>query len=646
MACSAQRGIVKSIYRYDLCKMYFRQVVRTNPATGEIGSYYRLVESYRNENNRVCHRTLLTVGFINYPVEKLNIIQRILNDRLAHKKPLFEEQDQEALKWADNYWQQLISKRKIDVSVESYKRKRRSIDTDTMRHKDVREIGSEWMCYQAVEQLGIKEHLESKGWEEAKVQLAVTQIISRAVYPFSENRTSRWIKENSAVCEITGYDINNISKDKLYNSALGLYSIKDSLEQYLSKRTNELFDLDDKIILYDLTNTYFEGRKIKSILAQFGRSKEKRSDCKLVVLALVVNAQGFLKYSNIFEGNKSDSKSLPDIINKIRIKTSTEKRAIVVFDAGIATEENCKLIKENGFDYVCVSPTKIKDYQIELGRPICQITTTNKQKVSLQRILSDKYTDYIVKAQSEGKMLKEQSMKNQFEARFLQEIEKINAALTKRGGIKKVEKVNQRIGRALEKYPSMNKFYTIEVEQDGSIAKQVAAVQKEDYGALTEQLGVYFIRTSLIAEQEETLWTIYNTIREIESTFRCLKTDLDLRPIYHKNDDSTMAHLHLGLLAYWVVNTIRYQLKTKEINSGWQEIIRITNTQKIVTTTGQNSFDQTIQIRRCSQPNTQVEKIYSALGYKNYPFVKRKYVVPKTELKKNYTAISQTINDS
>ena len=113
-----------------------------------------------------------------------------------------------------------------------------------------------------------------------------------------------------------------------------------------------------------------------------------------------------------------------------------------------------------------------------------------------------------------------------------------------------MEKVNQRIGRALEKYPSMNKFYTIEVEQDGSIAKQVTAVQKDVYDTLTEQLGVYFIRTSLIPEQEETLWRIYNTIREIESTFRCLKTDLDLRPIFHENDDSTMTHLHLGLLAY------------------------------------------------------------------------------------------------
>lgn len=134
--------------------------------------------------------------------------------------------------------------------------------------------------------------------------------------------------------------------------------------------------------------------------------------------------------------------------------------------------------------------------------------------------------------------------------------------------------------------------------------------------------------------------------KALHNSIRCLKTDPDPRPIYHKNDDSTMAHLHLSLLACWVVNTIRYQLKAKGIKSGWQEIIRITGTQKIITTTGQNSFEETIQIRRRSQPNAQVEKIYTALEYKNYPFIKRKYVVPKSKLKKNDYTINQAINDS
>lgn len=626
--------------------MYFRSVIRKNPDTGRPAGYYRLVESYRNENNRVCHRTLLTVGFIDLSIEKLNAIQRILNDRNSQKESLFEEDDPEVIAYADNYWGELVQKGKVDISDKTVEKKKRMIDADSMRHKDVREIGSEWMCYQTLGQLKIRELFENKGWEEEKIQLALTQIISRAVYPFSEYRTSRWIKENSAVCEITGYDVDRMTKDKLYGSALDLFKIKDTLEQHLSRRTNELFDLEDKIILYDLTNTYFEGRKVSSELAAFGRSKEKRSDCKLVVLALVVNAEGFIKYSNVFEGNKSDSKSLPDIIKKIRVKTSSQKRAIVVLDAGIATEDNCALIEESGFDYVCVSSVKIKDYEIKEGQIVQEITTQNKGKVSLQRIFTDSHTDYIVKAKSDGKTIKERSMKLKFETRFLAEIEKINIALTRKGGVKQTEKVNRRIGRVMEKYPSMNKYYSVELTENNGKASSVKAVQKEEYAKLVEQLGVYFIRTNLNPTDEQTLWTVYNTIREIESVFRCLKTDLDLRPIYHKNDDATMAHLHLGLLAYWLVNTIRYQLKAKNINHGWQEIIRITNTQKIVTTTGQNTFGELIQVRRCSEPNTRVKEIYQALGYKNYPFVKRKSVVPKPELKKNKSQQPRGIEDS
>ena len=138
----------------------------------------------------------------------------------------------------------------------------------------------------------LTELLISTGFTDEEAHLAATQVISRAVYPASELKTTSWIKENSAVCELTGYDIDKLTKDKLYESALHLYKVKDKLEKHLSNRTNELFDLEDKIILYDLTNTYFEGQKRNSKLAKFGRSKEKRSDAKLVVLALVVTPKG------------------------------------------------------------------------------------------------------------------------------------------------------------------------------------------------------------------------------------------------------------------------------------------------------------------------------------------------------------------
>jgi hypothetical protein len=138
-----------------------------------------------------------------------------------------------------------------------------------------------------------------------------------------------------------------------------------------------------------------------------------------------------------------------------------------------------------------------------------------------------------------------------------------------------------------------------------------------------------------LKNENKILWDSYNIIREIEATMRVLKTDLDMRPIFHKKDDATMAHLHLALLAYWVVNTIRYQLKKEGINHQWIEIVRIMNTHKAVTTTAQNNCDQIIQIKRPSEPNENVKQIYQKLNYSSTPFKKRKVVVHKSKLEKN-----------
>ena len=165
------------------------------------------------------------------------------------------------------------------------------------------------------------------------------------------------------MCELTGYDMNTLTKDKLYQSALHLYKVKDKIEKHLSRRTNELFYLEDKIILYDLTNTYFEGEKRNSRLAKFGRSKEKRSDAKLVVLALVVNTEGFIKYSSVLQGNIADCQTLSAMIEKLASHTWGHK-AVVVLDAGIATGENLEMITQKGYKYLCVRRTKLKDYQV------------------------------------------------------------------------------------------------------------------------------------------------------------------------------------------------------------------------------------------------------------------------------------------
>jgi len=618
--------------------MYFKSTMRYNPAIDTSCGYYRLVECYRNADDRICHRTMLNIGFISHLLPaQLHIIQQQLTLRAEGKISLFTEEDPVVLMHVEKYWAELVAKKCIDLTGQTASLAKQLIDVATVEHNDVREAGAEWMGYQALEQLGLPSFFNSLGWSEEQIQLSLTQIVSRALYPYSELRTTRLIADNSAICELTGYPLEKITKDKLYQNALRLYEIKDKLEQHLCTRTSELFDIVDKIILYDLTNTYFEGEKHSSKLAQYGRSKEKRNDAKLIVLALVINPEGFIKYSNVFEGNTADSTCLPDMIDRLRIKTSeTTAKALVVLDAGIATKENLELITAKGYDYVCVRRSQLKGYQAVAGKEARVVTTRGGQQLSVQQVAADNQTGYYLKVKSPGKVLKETGMKNRFETLFEAALQKLQAGLSKKGCTKNADKILLGIGRIKEKYPSVAKYYNIEVIRDSKgMATQINYHKNEQaYRAVKDSLGVYFIQTNLPISDEQVVWNIYNTIREIESTFRTIKTDLDLRPIYHKNDNATMAHLHLGLLAYWLVNTITYQLKQKNIKHGWQEIVRIGSTQKIITTTGKNQQNQTIAIRKCSQPATQLIALYHALNYKHYPFIKRKSVVHKTLPKK------------
>lgn len=244
-------------------------------------------------------------------------------------------------------------------------------------------------------------------------------------------------------------------------------------------------------------------------------------------------------------------------------------------------------------------------------------------------------------------------MNERFREGYLKGLKSISVSLTKNRGVKQESKVHQRVGRLMQKYPSIHKYYQIDYDVEEKTKGKKKPVIKRTVTSMTWKLkpdmdmdnhcGIYFLRTSL-NDENRILWDSYNTIRDIEYTFRVLKTDLDMRPIFHKKDDSTMAHLQLALLAYWVVNSVRYQLKKEGINQQWNEIIRIMNTQKAVTTTAQNNCDQIIQIRRCSEPNDTVKKIYQALKYKSTPFKKKKVVVHKSEIFFDKNHYSQTFN--
>lgn len=645
--CSPPFILEKTVRDDYFCTvMFFKTSIKQKG--GVDYTHYRLCESYR-EGRFIRNRTLLSIGNLEseLPVEKVKLLCKRIN-QVYHEGKVFmistlRDDRVEAL--CKKYVEQLHEAGKE----EKQKKKAAGIEevyVDKTTNSHVREVGAEWLCLQACGQLLLPEYFEATGWDKGVARLAMAQIISRAVYPASELKTVRWLKENSALCELAGVDPSGITKDRLYAMAHRLYRDKDGLERHFCNRTNDLFSLDDRIIIYDLTNTYFEGRMEASRLAKFGRSKEKRNDAKQVVLAVVVNPEGFLKESRIFQGNMSDPQSLGDILGKLKAhRCGNAKKQVVVIDAGIATTENLGMLKEASFDYVCVSRGKLKDYRLT-GLPPVEIGDKSGRAIEVSRVEVMGEADSFYKVKSYFKGLKEAAMENRFTAAFECGLEQISAALSKKGGTKKLEKVWERIGRLKQKYTSVNRLYDIQVQPDPKGVYATSVTWARTGAESGEKHGEYFLRASLPACDEETTWLVYNTIREVEATFRCLKSDLSLRPVFHKTDEATMAHLHLGLLAYQLASTLRFQLKQQGITHEWKEIVRIMNTQKMVTTNLVNTDDERISIRKCSTPEPKVQAIYKALGYEQKPFIRRKSVVPQNIPEKNELKITQDINSS
>lgn len=617
--------------------MFLKSAEIKEKNTGKTYRYYKLCESYRI-GNKTRHQTVLFLGKIE-EIET-NEERKLLADRieqlLSGGQTLFSSATPDHIeKLARHYYAQIKRKGLTSLPItqaETLRTKEedkdyQEVDISSVTLEDVREIGCEWLCKQTLEELEIGTFLGKYGWSDSQIDTALLHIISKASYPASEHKTAQWINDNSSVAELFDREPDSINRFQLYQACNMLYKVKDDLEEFLSVRTNELFDLEDKIILNDLTNTYFEGRKAGSKLAKFYKSKEKRNDAKLVALALVVNAEGFVKYSKIYRGNIADCKTLGDIVDHLSARTSsTGRKPTVVIDAGIATEENLTMLKSKQYQYVCVSRSKLKDYQAT-GSEIIKLNDKRNQPIEVRWVEKTGIDDRYLYVRSQMKAVKESSMNDHFSERYEEELENIARSIHKKRGTKKYEKVLERIGRIKERYSTANKHYEINVQAKDGIAVMVAWKRKP--ATTRSQEGVYFLRTNLQETDEKIMWNIYNTIREIEATFRVLKTDLSLRPVYHQKDEYTESHLFLGIIAYMVVNTIRYRLKNHGIRHDWQNIVRIMNSQKAGTITMNQRNNKQINKRICSMPSAEAQEIYSATGYKPMPFYRKNIVLPK-----------------
>lgn len=562
--------------------MYFVSDRRINPATGEMDHYYRIKESFRDAEGRVRTRLMLAAGFLpELSTDEICDIRRGLSylleqsGELPGQQQLFDlnpmkEMSEKVCRYVHSFWKEMKQKGTIDAARESYeesvRKARRLVDVKTIEHTDAREVGAENVCLQAIRELQIDKFLQRQGWTERKIQSTLSSLIIRTTYASSEWKSLRLMEENSAAMELlTGNFEDCPTQREVYAAAPELYVLKEDLERHLCRRTDSLFNLTNRNMLFDLTNFYFGGSKRQSAKAKFGRSKEKRSDCKLLVLALAINTEGFIRYSSILEGNTADPQSLPDMVERIitrnPVSRNPEEKVLVVVDAGIATESNLQLLKDSGYNYLCVSRTKLKDYTLKDEDRKVTVLDSRRRPITLAEVSHELEGDYYQQVNSPAKSITESSMNRQWRERFEAERLKAQRALSTKGGVKTYEKVVERIGRAMGKYPSVSKYYQMEYVRSEENPNHMGDIRwkitlSED--TQEQSFGTYFLRTNVPTLDEKSTWEYYNLIREKETSNRQLKTDLNLRSIYHQKDDSADAHLFFGLLAYWIVNTIRY----------------------------------------------------------------------------------------
>ena len=498
--------------------------------------YYRLTKKYRDGNGNPRSCSVLCLGTLegftkaerNELADMLTVMIEQGQSVLSFNPALREKALELYVKYRESKW----ARENDPVLIEEAARKERermrdmvTIRLDSLTQRHARTIGPEAICRSTACVLGMREFLNSKGWSREDVDLALMQIIARAIYPFSELKTVRYLQGNSALLEMFKMDKARVTKDALYESARRLWEVHKDMEDFLHDRVRSMFNLEEKILLMDISNAYFEGRMEGSRLCFHGHSKERRDDCKVVVLAAVVNTDGLLVRTMIYEGNRQDVTTVREVVGSLAAETSPDARKIVVMDAGFYSAANVRWLTENHFDYITVLPSGYAKFTADSDK-VVRHEDCRHQEIRLQmgKVEIEGESRKALLVDSDAKAVKERSMHDQAARRYEEGLEAIRAGIMKKGGTKKRDAVNNRLGRLDKQYGAIRKEYEVTFTYEGTGKKEKAVgmewKRKQDSVAARSKFhGKYVLLTSLDESDGLNVWKFYNVIRTVEETF-------------------------------------------------------------------------------------------------------------------------------
>jgi len=611
--------------------MYFR--AKKTPT----GTVLQLLQAYRNEQGSPRQRVVVSLGAADMAAEVRPVVARAVELRLGSQPDLLEPSYSESVRhWVDAVLRLLDSER--------VRRRGQSglVSTDTpghgaevadgvildkVEHERTTELGPQLVGLQMWRTMGMPALLQQLGLNSAQRVAAAVSVINRLVDPVSEHRLGQWVS-TTALNELLGEDTLRSADDRFYRVSDLLYKHRHSIEQHLRQMQGRLFAPDRSVLLYDLTNTHFEGLCADNPKAKRGKNKQCRNDCPQIVVGMVFDRDGFVLTHRIFEGSQHDAKSLPQMVLELQRMLREEGaiegvRPLVIVDGGIASEANLALLRSQGFDYLVNDSRPGRVHYAEAFAQHSEFAVVSERperEPVMVRLLSerhgegaDSFTEQVVLCRSEARGAKESAMLSNAEQRLVAALTSLQARIAK-GRLSDTAKVHQAIGRLRAAHPRVARYYITELRTEGGSTRLHYQRRDEPYAQAESLVGCYVLRTSRYGLDGPELWRLYMTLQRAEAGFRALKSQLGLRPNFHQRERRVEGHVFITVLAYHLQRAITCTLEAVQDMRSWETIRRLLRTHCYTTIVLPTRSGTIYRIRKPGVPEESQKAIYRTLG--------------------------------
>ena len=493
-----------------------------------------------------------------------------------------------------------------------------AVEPDRIRMEEARETGPVHAGHQMWRQLGIDPILHAAGFSERARRLTEAMTLNRLICPLSEHAMPDWIRR-TALGDILSEDFSKLDDDALYRNLDRLHPKRETIERELAEHEKTLFNLDDTIYLYDLTSTYFEGQAKANSQAKRGYSRDKRPDCKQVVVGLVLDRDGFAKAHEVFDGNIQDRSSIDRMLDALEKRMGKKPGVTVIVDRGMAYDENLEQIRKRGLHYLVGGLQSERNQWLDelenddgweqvLRTPSPRNPFQKKTRVEIKR--QQKGDLVYILCRSDGREEKDRAIRETHEAKLLRDLTKLQQRVAQ-GRLKRGEKIQQAIGRLMERYPRVARYYQITYD---SRQQQLSWKELAEKKAMAKKLdGAYVLKTDRQDLTADEIWRTYILLTRVEDAFRDMKSPLMERPIFHHLKNRTQTHIFLCVVAYHLLAAIEHRFLQAGIHTSWWTIRQQLSTHQVATIVLPTADGRVLKIRRATTPEPLHREIYTTL---------------------------------